>query len=111
MAVYKEEDSIYEVLEEGKLARRIKGYHGSLMMVEVYFENYCISEEHSHVHEQMTYCLEGTFDFYVEGRTYRVQAGDTIYFPSNVSHHCAVISKKGRLLDVFTPIREDFLQV
>ncbi|ABX40870.1 cupin domain-containing protein [Lachnoclostridium phytofermentans] len=110
MAVYKELDSKYEVLVEGKSGRRIKGYDGSLMMVEVYFENHYISEKHTHEHEQMTYCLEGTFEFYIGDKVERISAGDTIYFPSNIEHHCAVITETGRLLDVFTPIRKDFIQ-
>ena len=109
MSVFKEKDCGYEVLIEGKSARRIKGYDGSLMMVEVYFDNFHESEEHTHVHEQMTYCLEGTFEFYIEGKVERIEAGDTIYFPSNVPHYCKAVTEKGRLLDIFTPIREDFI--
>lgn len=110
MAEFLEKNMKYEVLEEGKCARRIKGYDGSLMMVEVYFMDHYVSQEHTHEHEQMTYCLEGTFEFYVEGKPVTISAGDTIYFPSNVPHYCAVKTESGRLLDVFTPIREDFIQ-
>jgi len=109
MSVFKEKNSTYEVLLDNKCARRIKGYSGSLMMVEVYFDNYYVSEEHSHPHEQMTYCLEGEFEFYVGEDIERIYQGDTIYIPSDVSHYCKVLTQKGKLLDVFTPIRDDFI--
>ena len=104
-----EKDGVYEHLVEGKSGRIIKGYGDSIMMVEVYFEDYYKSDAHKHVHEQMTYCLEGEFDFFVEGKVEHITAGDTIYFASNQEHFCQVTTKSGRLLDVFTPIREDFL--
>ncbi len=34
----------------------------------------------------------------------------SIFFPSQEVHYCKVLSEKGRLLDVFTPQREDFLK-
>ena len=110
MAVFKEKDGVYEILEENCSARMIKGHEGSLMMVEVLFENYYESAAHTHVHEQMTYCLEGEFEFYVDGKTEVITVGDTIYFPSGIEHHCKALTEKARLLDVFTPIREDFLK-
>jgi len=111
MSVFRtEQDGNYEVLEEGKSGRIVKSHEGGLMMVEVFFSGYYASAEHSHVHEQMSYCLEGEFDFYVNGKTEHIKTGDTIYFPSNVLHCCKVTTEKGRLLDVFTPVREDFLK-
>lgn len=111
MSVFRTEtDGKYEELVKEQCGRIIKSHEGSLMMVEVIFDNYHVSEAHRHVHEQMTYCLEGEFDFYVEGKTEHIKAGDTIYFPSDVEHNCKVTSGSGRLLDVFTPVRQDFLK-
>lgn len=111
MSVFRTQtDGEYEVLEENKSGRIIKSHEGSLMMVEVFFDEYYESAEHTHKHEQMTYCLEGEFDFYVDGNKEHIKEGDTIYFPSDVPHYCKATTKKGRLLDVFTPIRQDFLK-
>lgn len=107
--IYYEKESKLEVLVEGKSSRRIKAYDGKLMIVEVYFEDGYVSELHKHEHEQITYCLEGEFDFNLDGETKRVSAGDSIYFKPNIMHNCTVVSEKGRLLDIFTPIREDFI--
>jgi len=107
---YYEKDTALEVVEEGKCYRRIKAYDGKLMSVEVYFENGCVSAPHTHLHEQMTYCLEGEFEFNVGGEIKTVKKGDMIYMPSGILHNCRLLSDKGRLLDIFTPIREDFLK-
>ena len=97
------------ILEQGKLSRKIKAYDGKLMFVEVSFENGGIGPMHSHPHEQGIYCLEGEFEFTVSDETKNIGAGDTIYISPDAPHGCRLLSEKGRLLDVFTPIREDFL--
>lgn len=104
-----EETTIQEVVTEGSCQRRIKSYGGTLMTVEVSFENFCVSEPHTHPHQQITYCLEGEFEFYVGEETGRMKAGDTVYMPPDIIHNCKLLSETGRLLDIFTPIREDFL--
>lgn len=105
-----ESDTLFEIVEEGKCSRRIKKYDGSLMMVEVYMEDGCISAPHAHPHEQCTYVLEGEFVFHVGEESRTVKAGDSIYMPPELLHNCELRSEKGRLLDIFTPIREDFLE-
>jgi quercetin dioxygenase-like cupin family protein len=102
-------DTKLETLVEGKNYRKIKAHNGSLMLVETIFENGGEGTPHTHVHEQAVYCLEGEFEFTIDGETKIVKTGDTLYMPSNVLHGCKLLSDKGRLLDVFTPQRDDFL--
>jgi quercetin dioxygenase-like cupin family protein len=90
------------------LCRKILAYHENLMMVEVYFEVGAVGEIHSHPHEQITYVLEGEFEFTIDGEKQIVKAGDTMFKEPNVLHG-TICLKKGRLLDVFSPYREDFL--
>jgi quercetin dioxygenase-like cupin family protein len=90
------------------LKRKVLAYHENLMMVEVYFEKGAVGEMHSHPHEQITYVLEGEFEFTIGGKKKVVKAGDTMFKEPNVLHG-TVCLKKGRLLDVFSPHREDFL--
>ena len=78
------------------------------MMVEVFFETGGVGAEHRHVHEQVTYCLSGEFVFTVEGETATVRAGDSLFVPSSALHGTRCVAA-GRLLDIFTPQREDFL--
>ena len=90
------------------LKRKVLAYHESLMLVEVYFEKGAVGEVHSHPHEQITYVLEGEFEFNIDGQKRIVKTGDSMYKESNVPHG-AVCLKKGRLLDVFSPHRKDFI--
>lgn len=98
-----------ETLEEGRVSRKIRAHDGSLMMVEVMFKSGAIGYEHRHVHEQVCYCLEGEFEFTIEGQTTRLRPGDSVYIPPSVLHGTVCLGE-GRLLDVFTPQREDFLK-
>jgi quercetin dioxygenase-like cupin family protein len=98
-----------ETLEEGRVCRKIRAHDGALMMVEVMFKAGAVGSEHRHVHEQLSYCLAGEFDFTVEGRTSRLRTGDSVYIPTSALHGTVCLAE-GRLLDIFTPQREDFLR-
>lgn len=98
-----------ETVEAGKVSRKIRASNGSLMMVEVFFTAGACGAEHRHVHEQVTYCLSGEFVFTVEGETSTVRAGDSLYVPSSALHGTTCVVE-GRLLDIFTPQREDFIK-
>jgi quercetin dioxygenase-like cupin family protein len=92
----------------GGVSRRILAHDGSLMQVEVHFEQGAVGPLHSHPHEQLTYVLAGEFEFTIGDETRLVRAGDTLYKRPGVVHGC-VCREKGVLLDTFTPRREDFL--
>ena len=90
------------------IKRKVLAYHDNLMMVKIYFEKGAVGKIHSHPHEQISYVFEGEFEFNIEGETQIVKAGDSIFFESNVPHGTTCL-KKGVLLDVFSPHRDDFL--
>lgn len=92
----------------GGITRRILAYNGGLMTVEVGFQDGAIGTLHSHPHEQITYVVEGEFEFTVGDVKKIVKAGDTLYKEPNILHGCICL-KAGKLLDIFTPIREDFI--
>ena len=64
--------------------------------------------EHQHPHEQTSTVLEGTFDFTVGGQTKRCGPGDVAVIPSNVLHSATAVTDC-RVLDVFEPVRKDYL--
>lgn len=108
--VYFHDDGIgLETVEAGKVSRKIRARGGQMMMVEVYFETGACGAEHRHPHEQMSYCLDGEFVFNVEGETATLRAGDSLYVPPSALHGTTCVAA-GRLLDIFTPQREDFLK-
>ncbi len=93
----------------GGVTRRILNYAGGLMMVEVRMSKGARGDTHTHPHEQMTFVASGSFEFTVGDETHTVKAGDTVYMPSNVPHGTLSLEDGSVLIDVFTPIREDFL--
>ncbi|HEY9053860.1 MAG TPA: cupin domain-containing protein [Rectinemataceae bacterium] len=106
--LFAEADARLDTIVPGKVTRKIKAYGQKTMMVEVYFETDAVGSEHSHPHEQLSYCLEGEFEFRISGKAMKVGVGDTILVPGGAAHGVTCL-KKGRLLDVFSPPREDFL--
>jgi len=97
-----------DVIEPGKVTRKVKAYGEKTMMVEVIFEENCTGAAHSHPHEQLSYCLEGKFDFTIGDSRVIISRGDSVLIPGGIIHG-VVCLEKGRLLDVFSPPREDFL--
>lgn len=65
---------------------------------------------HSHPHEQIAYVAEGEIIFYCEGRDdAHLKAGDTYAVPSGRKHTIRLLTEKVKIIDTFTPIRQDFL--
>ncbi|MEN6476544.1 MAG: cupin domain-containing protein [Rectinema sp.] len=95
-------------LAKGVTSRKIKAHGGSMMLVEMRFETGGEGAPHGHPHEQITYCLEGAFDFTLDGVTKRLNPGDSVYISANGPEHGVKCVARGRLLDVFTPQRDDF---
>ena len=92
----------------GGVSRRVLAHTEQLMVVEVHFEAGSAGSVHTHPHCQNTYVLSGRFRFTVDGEPVDVGPGDTLAFPSNVPHGTLCL-EKGVLLDMFAPMREDFL--
>ena len=90
------------------VVRRILAYTDTLMCVENTFEKGAIGALHRHPHTQITYVVSGTFEFTVDGVTKTVHEGDTILKEDGVVHGC-ICREQGVLLDIFTPMREDFV--
>lgn len=106
MFVYNEK---VELQDLGKgIQRKVLAYSDQIMGVEVYFEKGAVGELHSHPHVQLTYVLDGEFEFTIGDETKIVKKGDTLQKNPNVLHGCICL-KKGVLFDVFTPHREDFI--
>lgn len=92
----------------GGVSRRVLAYSKALMLVEVRFIAGGAGSVHTHPHHQSTYVKSGKFRFTIDGNDVEVAAGDTIAFPPDIPHgtHCL---QAGELLDIFTPMREDFV--
>ncbi len=97
----------WEELGNG-VRRKILGYDAAMMMTRVAFEAGAVGAPHRHPHHQCAVVESGSFDVTIEGRTQRLGPGDGYIVPSNALHGVVAL-EPGVLLDVFTPMREDFL--
>jgi quercetin dioxygenase-like cupin family protein len=98
----------WETVGEG-VRRQIMGYDDKIMLVNVEFDKGGVGPMHQHYHSQVTYVISGQFDLTIGDETKRMKGGDAFYIPPNVMHG-AICVEKGVLIDVFSPIREDFME-
>ena len=65
---------------------------------------------HSHPQEQWTYILEGKMEFTLNGETQLLQTGMGAFIASNVLHGAVAVTAC-KVIDVFTPVREDYREL
>ncbi|MDO6584708.1 cupin domain-containing protein [Salipiger sp. 1_MG-2023] len=79
-----------------------------LMVVSFRFEAGAIGALHDHPHVQSTFVESGRYRFFLDDATFEVGPGDSFVIPSGARHGCECL-EAGRLVDCFTPRRDDFL--
>ena len=90
-------------------SRRVLCHDERMMAVEVHFPQGVQAALHQHPHSQISYALSGRFRYIIDQEETVLEAGACIVVPPDAPHCCAAL-EEGVLLDVFTPVREDFLQ-
>ena len=83
-------------------------YDEQVMLVKVQFEKGGIGALHNHLHVQISHVETGVFEVQVNGEKKILRAGDAFYVPPHADHG-VVCLESGILIDVFSPMREDFL--
>ena len=83
----------------------------NVMMVRFTFDPFLVTHEHTHPHEQMTMVLKGRVKFIISGEEHIISAGDVLHFPPHNRHGATMLDEEVVLIDIFSPIREDFLAV
>jgi quercetin dioxygenase-like cupin family protein len=78
------------------------------MLVRVEFSKDGIGTLHHHYHSQITHVESGVFEVNIEGEKKILRGGDAFYIPPNLVHGCVCL-EAGVLIDVFSPMREDFV--
>src|SRR6202165_3300204 len=68
-----------------------------------------VTPAHDHPHEQMTLVERGRVLFTIGDEQRIAQAGDVLHFPSGTWHGATMLDEEVILVDIFSPIREDFL--
>ena len=65
-------------------------------------------QTHHHVHDQVTYVIDGEVEVLIGDELRQVGSGGAYRVPSDVPHGIRVLTDNARLVDAFTPPREDF---
>jgi quercetin dioxygenase-like cupin family protein len=63
--------------------------------------------DHAHIHEQLSFVIEGKFQLTVNGEVQVLDASMFAVIPSNVRHSGLAITDC-KLIDIFSPVREDY---
>jgi len=66
--------------------------------------------EHQHPQEQAVHILSGRMKLIVEGTPHELTTGDTFYLASGVPHGVETLEET-RVLDTFSPPREEYLAI
>ena len=64
---------------------------------------------HEHENEQIATVLEGRVRFVVDGESFEVGPGESVPLAANVPHEVTAL-EDSVVLDVFSPVREDWLR-
>ena len=96
-----------ESLGEGIERQTIVG--DQLMICRLRFAPHIDTPAHDHPHEQITLIERGRVRFTIGDKERVAQAGDVLHFPPNFWHGATMLEEEVVLIDIFSPIREDFL--
>ena len=107
--VFIEDQEVSWEFPDKGIKRKVMAYNDQLMLVRVVFEQGAVGTLHQHYHTQISYVESGQFEAEVGGEKRILKAGDAFNVPSDVVHG-VVCLEAGVLIDVFTPLREDFIK-
>jgi quercetin dioxygenase-like cupin family protein len=96
-----------EQLEEGIERQMVIGE--KLMICRLRLAPHKVTPAHDHPHEQMTIVERGPVLFTIGNEERVAQTGDVLHFPSGTWHGATMLDEEVILVDIFSPIREDFL--
>ena len=80
-----------------------------LMICRLRLAPHVVTAVHSHPHEQITLVERGRVRFTVEGEDRIASSGELLFFPGHVQHGATMLDEEVVLIDIFSPIRQDFL--
>ncbi len=95
---------------EPGMKRQVLAHSDQLMLVRHYFEKGWVGARHSHPHHQLVYVVTGAILVDVDGRTFEVHTGDSFVVDGGVEHQASAL-EESEVLDVFTPVREDYREL
>jgi quercetin dioxygenase-like cupin family protein len=101
------DDIDWEVAGPG-IRRKVMAYGDNLMAVHAAFEKGAVGPLHTHPHVQITLVRKGVFEVQIGGEKQVLREGDYFYVPSNIEHG-GVALEETVLIDIFSPMRKEFV--
>jgi quercetin dioxygenase-like cupin family protein len=80
-----------------------------VMVCRLTIAPFTVTAVHSHPHEQITVVERGRARFTVDGADRIAGPGDVLHFPPGCEHGATMLEEEVVLIDVFSPVREEFL--
>ena len=80
-----------------------------IMVCRLRLDPRVVTAVHSHAHEQVTFVERGRVQFFIDGQPRLAAAGDLLVFPPHTQHGATMLDEEVVLIDIFSPLREDFL--
>jgi len=90
------------------LTRRVLAHNENLMLAEHTMEKGSVFPRHSHPHDQLAYLVSGHIRVSAGDQTFEARPGDSFVLHGGVEHQVWAL-EKSVALDIFTPLREDYL--
>ena len=79
-----------------------------IMLARILLRKGCVVPLHSHVNEQLSYVIEGSMKFWIDGREIVLGPGEVLTIPPNMPHRAEALEDTIDL-DIFHPPRTDWL--
>ncbi|MFA9377046.1 MAG: cupin domain-containing protein [Lachnotalea sp.] len=94
----------------GGVTRKVLSYSENIMSVELHFDKDSVGALHSHPHEQIGYIISGSLLYKEVGQEDKaLVTGDTYCVAPGIEHGVVALEET-MLLDIFTPMRKDFIE-
>ncbi len=101
----------YEPIELAPGARVRTPYGTNLMLSYLELDEGSLIPPHQHPHEQGGMLIEGSLELTIGDETRLCQPGDMFIIPPNTPHAAKPINGPAVVLDVFSPVREDYAKL
>ena len=102
-----QDDTGYRKVIEG-IRMKTLVYGAKTLMAELHLSQGADLPAHQHPHEQTGYLVSGRIDLTIDGTVHAVRPGDSWCIPGGVTHS-AKIHEDAVAVEVFAPVREDYL--
>ena len=96
-----------KVLEDSTL--RVVTNKNTMVTFFEFGPNTTIMPKHNHPHEQTAVVIAGSIKMIAGGETKILKANEGAVIPPNVEHEVIPLEPNTKIMDVFYPIREDYL--